>query len=77
MTDAQRLALLQVLAPLVQTLTLAALLVFYRLKKRFKTARNETWKEVLDSNVVELLFAFLMLPGLWQAVYRGILEAIK
>ncbi len=48
-------------------LLMLGLLVWYRMHKRFKKDRDGLWS-FLDHNLVELIFAAILVPDMWGQI---------
>lgn len=60
MTDLQ----FQMLLPVATDLILFAMLIYYRIHKKFKQERGGGLGAFLDRNIVELIFGIVLAPGL-------------
>ena len=53
-----------IVAPMVFTLLALWLLVYYRKNRKFPKDRVKTWKGMIESNVIELIFGAVLIPDI-------------
>jgi len=61
--------LITLFLPPVANILMLALLVYYRINKKFKKARDGFWA-FLDHNLVEIIFGAVLVPDMWGQIAK-------
>ena len=62
--------LITLFLPPVANILMLALLVYYRINKRFKKEQKDGFWAFLDHNLVELIFGAVLVPDLWGQIAK-------